>query len=60
MSRVYTNFRVVVRMLLVPLLAFAQSALVPPQPLTLDAATAYGYKSIGGDQGRSRHVDTTL
>jgi hypothetical protein len=29
MSRVYTNFRVVVRMLLVPLLAFAQSALVP-------------------------------
>lgn len=52
MSMVHTKFRVVVPMLLVPLLTFAQTAFVPPQPLTVDGATAYVYKSIGGDQLR--------
>lgn len=58
MSTVHSTFRVVVPMLLVPLLTFAQTASVPPQPMTVDGATSHVYKSIGGDQLRL-HVFST-
>ena len=50
MSLVHTKCHVLGPMLLVPLLAFAQSSTVPPQPMSLHGATAYVYKSIGGSE----------
>ena len=52
MSAAHIKFRVVVPMVFLPLLAFAQTASLPPQPLTVKGATTYMYKSIGGDQLR--------
>lgn len=52
MSAPQIKLRVVVPTLFLPLLAFAQTASLPPQPLTVNGATAYVYKSIGGDQLR--------
>jgi acetyl esterase/lipase len=52
MSAAHIKLRVVVPMLFLPLLAFAQTASLPPQPLTVNGAIAYVYKSIGGDQLR--------
>lgn len=46
------KFRVLVPMLFVPLLTWAQTPSLPPQPLTVDGATAHVYKSIGGHQLR--------
>jgi acetyl esterase len=57
MTTRHTKLRLVVPMLLVPLLTFAQTASIPPQPLTVDGATAHVYKSIGGHQLRL-HVFT--
>lgn len=57
MSRAHTKYHVLVPMLLVPLLALAQSSSVPPQPMSLDGATAHVYKSIGGSELRL-HVFT--
>src|SRR5687768_18015020 len=52
MNRRHPKFRLVVPMLAVPLLAFAQIPSPPTQPLTIDGATAHVYKSIGGHQLR--------
>lgn len=51
MSAIYARCRVLAPMLLVPLLTFAQPA-VPPQSRSIGEATAYVYKSIGGDRLR--------
>jgi acetyl esterase len=53
----HPTLRVVVPMLLVPLLTFAQTPSLPPQPLTIDGATAHVYKSIGGHQLRLHVFD---
>ena len=57
MSRLLTRCCILGALLLVPLLAFAQSSALPPQPMDLDGATAYVYKSIGGSDLRL-HVFT--
>lgn len=45
-------FRMLAAVLFTPLLTFAQGAAIPPQPQTVDGATAYVYKTIGGHQLR--------
>ena len=53
MSTVHFQWRVVVPMVLVPLLTFAQTPSVPsPQPVSIDGATTHVYKSVGGNQLR--------
>ena len=58
MSPVHTMWWVAVLMLVVPSLILAQTASVPPQPTTVDGATAYVYKSIGTD-GLRLHIFST-
>lgn len=58
MATVHTKWCVVVAVLLVPLLTFAQTASVAPQPMAVDGANTYVYKSIGGEQ-LSLHVFST-
>lgn len=52
MTRRPVKFRMLAPVLFVPLLAFAQAPSLPPQPLTVDGATAHVYKTIGGHQLR--------
>jgi len=58
MNTVHTKWCVVAAMLLAPLLSSSQTASVAPQPLTVDGATTYVYKSVGGNQLRL-HVFST-
>jgi acetyl esterase/lipase len=53
MSAVHITCHVVVSMLVVPLLTFAQTPSVSsPQQVTVDGATTHEYKSVGGSQLR--------
>jgi acetyl esterase/lipase len=52
MNTVRTKCPVVVSILLLPLLTFAQTPTVAPQPKTIDGASPYVYKSISGDELR--------